>query len=71
MNKVSAIIRANLSRDFTLEDVIREEIPGRRAKEGVEEELFTTDTSTVTDTLILLLVKGIEQCAIDKVCGPN
>ena len=54
-----------------LEYVPGEEIPARRAEEGVEEEPFTADTPTVTHTGIHLGVQGVEEGACHEVGGPD
>lgn len=54
-----------------LEDVSGEEIPTRRGKETVEEEPFTANTTTVSDTGVLLLMESIEQRASDQIRRPD
>jgi hypothetical protein len=43
---------------------------GRRGQ-GIEEESFTTDTTTVSDTGVLLCMKCVEKSASDEVGGPD
>ena len=45
--------------------------PCKRAEETINEETFTTNTTSRTDTSIVLRMQGIEQSTVDQISGPN
>jgi len=45
--------------------------PCKRAEKTINEETFTTHTTSRTDTSIVLRMQGIEQSTIDQISGPN
>ena len=45
--------------------------PCKRAEETINEETFTTHTTSRTDTSIVLRMQGIEQSTVDQISGPN
>jgi hypothetical protein len=53
------------------EEVVGEEIPAEGAEEGIGEEAFTRDTTAITNTGVLLRVKGVEEGAGDEIGGPD
>ena len=52
-------------------DISREEVPAAWADEGIQEESFTADASTITHAGVMLMVKGGKKSAVDKIIGPN
>ena len=54
-----------------LKKVSREEIPGARRSQRIQEEPFSGETSSVTDTSVGLRVQGVEECTGNKVSRPN
>ena len=54
-----------------LEKVSREEVPGARPSQCVQEEPFSGKTSSVTHTSVCLRVQGVEERTGNKVGRPN
>lgn len=54
-----------------LEEVPWHDIPDPRAKESVEEESLSADTTAVTNTSICLCMESVEKGAGDKVIRPD
>ena len=45
--------------------------PDEGNQEHIREEPFTTDTTTVADSRVLLRVQCVEECASDEIGGPD
>lgn len=48
----------------------RRHTPCKRAKKAINEETFTTDTTSRTDTSIVLRMQGIKQSTVDQISRP-